>query len=323
MRIEKTIGSTEDVDQVAASKTNLHYTGHKGRFLRECPGTPGYLCCNYYVLNIQTNCNYDCQYCILQGYINNKRINIYKNVDTALKEVEDFLKAHPSNFYRIGTGELTDSLSLDHLTNTSTILIPFFIKQKNALLELKTKSNNIKNLIKFQPKGNIVISWSLNPQKIINEYETGTASLIERLESARECSKNGYRIGFHLDPVILYPEWETDYCNLITQIFKYVQSNAITWISIAGFRYTPKLKNIILERFPKIKLFLGEMIRCGDGKYRYIRPVRVNVYRKIVDWIRHYGENIPIYFCMESHTVWQDVFGKLPTQIGNMAGIFN
>lgn len=322
-RIEESAESTENVDEVANAKKNLYYAEHKGKFLRKCPGTPGYLCCNYYVLNIQTNCNYDCRYCILQAYINNDRLNIYTNIDTALTEVEDFLKTHPLNFYRIGTGELTDSLSLDLITNTNAILIPFFIKQKNAMLELKTKSKNIKNLLEFHPKGNIVVSWSLNPQKIISEYETGTASLIERLESARECGKNGYLLGFHLDPVIIYKEWEADYYNLIAQIFKYAASSNIAWISIAGFRYIHKLKNIILERFPKTKLFLGEMIRCRDGKYRYIRPIRVNMYRKIVNWIKTYGEEIPVYFCMESPTVWQDVFGKLPAEINNLAGIFN
>lgn len=322
-RIKEIAGFTENVDQVANAKKNLYYATHKGKFLKKCPGTPSHLCCNYYVLNIQTNCNYDCQYCILQGYINNKRLNIFKNIKTALNEVEDFLKTHPSNFYRIGTGELTDSLSLDHLTNTSAVLIPFFMKKKNALLELKTKSNNIKNLLKFHPEGNIIISWSINPQKIIDEYEHGTASLIERLESARECSKNGYRIGFHLDPVILYPEWEADYNNLISRIFNYIESNIIAWISIAGFRYIPKLENIILKRFPNTKLFLGEMIRCGDGKYRYIRPMRAEVYRKIISWINQHGENIPIYFCMESPAIWQDVFGKLPNELNTLKTIFN
>lgn len=321
-QIEEATGTVRDADPVTNSKRNICYTTHKGNFLKKCPGTSNYLCCNYYVLNIQTNCNYDCRYCILQGYINNNRLNIYTNIDNALQEVEALLKATPANLYRIGTGELTDSLSLDYLTNTSSILIPFFIKQKNAMLELKTKSKNIKNLLRYEPNGNIVASWSLNPQKIIDEYEIGTASLTERLESSHACAGNGYRIGLHMDPVILYPEWEKDYYNLVTDIFKYVQPKDIAWISIAGFRYTPRLKNTILKRFPKTKLFLGEMIRCMDGKYRYIRPIRIDIYRKIINWLQQYDKNIPIYFCMESPAVWQDVFGKLPTEIPNLKHIF-
>lgn len=304
------------------NEKELCFDIHKGKFLKRCPGTKGYLCCNYYVLNIQTNCNYDCQYCILQDYINTDKINIHKNVDAALSEVESFLKSNPHNLIRIGTGELTDSLSLDYITNSSTILIPFFIKQNNALLELKTKSSNIKNLTKFNPNRKIVISWSLNPQKIINQYEHGSASLKDRLKAANICSKHGYLIGFHLDPVIIYPNWEKDYHNLITQIFKYVHPKDIVWISIAGFRYMSKLKNIIQERFPKTKLFGGEAIKCPDNKYRYIRPIRVDMYRKIISWIKEFDNDVPVYFCMESPTVWQDVFGKLPTEIKNLKKLF-
>lgn len=271
---------------------------------------------------MQTNCNYDCQYCILQSYINNGKLNVFTNINAALKETKEFLNAHPDNFYRIGTGELTDSLSIDHITKISHILVPFFMRQKNALLELKTKSNKIENLFKFKPAGNIVVSWSLNPQDIIDLYEHGSASLIQRLESAKECSKRGYRIGLHLDPVILFSGWEKAYRNLISMIFKYLEPEDIIWISVAGFRYTPNLKNIILERFPKTKLFLGEMIRCTDGKYRYIRPLRVNMYRKIVSYVKKLGGNIPIYFCMESPAVWEEVFGKMPSQIPNLMGIF-
>lgn len=320
--IERNTKDIESVDNVGLGKKNISYTRHKGRFLKRCPGTPGYLCCNYYILNIQTNCNYDCQYCILQSYINNNRLNIFSNISDALKETEDFLNANPDNFYRIGTGELTDSLSLDHLTNSSLVLVPFFMKQKNAMLELKTKSGNIKNLLQFKPSGNIVISWSLNPQIIIDEYEYGTASLKDRLAAAKECSRHGYKIGFHLDPVILYPKCEKGYSDLITDIFKHVKPEDVVWISIAGFRYTMNLKNVILKRFPKTRLFLGETVRCEDGKYRYVRPIRINIYRKITGWIKYFGAEIPVYFCMESPAVWNDVFGRLPAETKTLKGIF-
>lgn len=294
-----------------------------GSFLKKCPGTlPGYLCCNYYVLNIQTNCDLDCHYCILQGYINNDRISIYRNIDDALTEVEKFLKTRQDKFYRIGTGELTDSLSLDYTTNSSLTLVPFFGQFKNALLELKTKSNKIDNLLKLKSESNIVISWSLNPQSIIGAYEKRTASLTERLKAAKRCSQAGYSIGFHLDPVILYPDWETEYKDLINQIFKFILPGKIIWISIAGFRCPQFLKTVIQERFPGTRLFTEEMIMAKDGKYRYLRPIRVKVYKKIIRWIKEYDPDVPIYFCMESPAVWRDVFEKSPNEISNLKGIF-
>jgi spore photoproduct lyase len=309
-------------DSISQSKRNIVYTEHKGKFLKKCPGTPGYLCCNYYVLNTQTNCNFDCQYCILQQYINNNQLSIFTNIKQALDETEEFLNSRPDKLFRIGTGELTDSLSLDEITNSSLTLIPFFLKQKNTLLELKTKSNKISNLLKFHPEKKIVASWSVNPQNIIDQYEAGAASLFERLDAATKCEKQGYLIGLHFDPVILYPEWESEYKELIDKIFSRVSPKSIAWISVAGLRYMTTLKNVVAERFPKTKLFLGEMIRCADGKFRYIRPVRTNVYRKMIGWLREYNKDMPIYFCMESHEIWEDVFGSLPWKIGNLKNIF-
>jgi len=305
------------------SSKNIHYTKFPGNFLKHCPGTPKYRCCNYYVLNIQTNCNLGCQYCILQDYISNDTITVFTNIDQALAEVDQTLKAHPDRFYRIGTGELTDSLSLDHQTGHSLTLIPFFSRYRNALLELKTKTDNIGNLLKLKPGKNIVISWSLNPQKIISSYEWHTASLKQRLIAAEKCSHHGYRISFHLDPVILYPGWENDYRLLVEQIPKYVPPENIVWISIAGLRYTQPLKNIIQARFPHSRLFSGEMIKALDGKFRYLRPIRTAAYKKIIGWIHKYGPDIPIYFCMESPAVWRQVFGKLPEEIPNLKGIFD
>lgn len=301
----------------------LYFDRHKGSFLKPCPGTlPSCLCCNYYVLNLQTNCNLDCNYCILQSYINNSRVDIYTNTNDALSELRQLLKKGQRKFYRIGTGELTDSLSLDHKTGFSKILVPFFADTKNALLELKTKSDKIENLLALTPKGKTIVSWSLNPQYLINLYEKNTASLEKRLLSAKQCLKHGYRLGFHLDPIILYPNWEKDYRKLIRNIQVHIPKGTIIWISIAGFRYPYSLKNTIQERFPKTRLFTEEMTRGKDGKYRYLRPVRVKMYKKIIEWLQQYDPDIPVYFCMESPLVWKEVFGKLPSEINNLSGIF-
>lgn len=324
MRSSKYVESASLTDDpVGFNKRNICSEEHKGSFLKACPGTkPGYLCCNYYVLNIQTNCDLDCHYCIMQSYINNGKVNIYTNIEDALKEIKIFLDNKPKSFFRIGTGELTDSLSLDYYTKFSFALVPFFAKISNAVLELKTKSDKINNLLRLNPKGNTIVSWSLNPQSIIDLYEQKTASLHKRLESAKKCLEAGYRIGLHFDPVILFSGWEKEYRNVVDLVFEHISCGQIVWISIAGFRYPQSLKTVIRERFPNTKLFTEEMVRAKDGKYRYLRPVRVRAYRQIINWIREYDSDVPIYFCMESPAVWRDVFGVLPSRISNLKGIF-
>jgi spore photoproduct lyase len=55
-------------------KTSLRLISFPGEFLKPCPGTKGYICCGYQILNIGTNCPFDCSYCILQAYFNQPSI---------------------------------------------------------------------------------------------------------------------------------------------------------------------------------------------------------------------------------------------------------
>jgi spore photoproduct lyase len=152
---------------------------------------------------------------------------------------------------RIGTGEFSDSLMLDHITKYSPAIIEFFNNHKDAVFEFKTKSSNIDNLLKIKHSGNIVVSWSLNPQKIIDKNEFFTASLSDRLASAKECAKSGYKIGFHFDPIIYFKGWEREYGKVIDLLFSKIKPKDIAWISMGTFRFKPELKSIIENRFPE------------------------------------------------------------------------
>ena len=46
---------------------------------------------------------------------------------------------------------------------------------------------------------------------------------------------------------------------------------------------------------------------------RYFKPLRTEMYAKMLGWIRRYTTDTPIYLCMESQAVWHGVFGSAPT----------
>lgn len=304
------------------SKKILLLTEQRGSYIKRCPGTKRYLCCNYYFLNFSTNCPLECSYCILQNYINNPILTLFVNFDKLSNDLNDLLKNQHKSFFRIGTGELTDSLVLDDITSYSKSIIPLFEKHDNALLELKTKTKNIDNLPELKNNDKIVTSWSLNPDKIIKKEELKTSSLKERLDAASECQKKGYKIGFHFDPIINYPSWEEDYREVIEKVFERIDTNHIIWISLGGLRFNPPLKSIVKERFPKTEIFLGELIPCSDGKMRYLKPIRVDMYKKMVKWIRKGFKDVFIYFCMESKDVWSKVFGRSPKNNKELENLF-
>ena len=95
-------------------------------------------------------------------------------------------------------------------------------------------------------------------------------------------------------------------------LFDRIDPKGVIWISLGGFRYPPELKGIAEERFPRTKIFLGELVPGRDGKFRYFREIRLEMYSKILKWLREIDSNLFVYLCMESQEVWEEVFGWAP-----------
>ncbi len=279
-------------------------------FIKPCPCTKAHLGCGYWIFNLGFGCPFDCSYCYLQQYQNFPGIILPSNVEDFFIRFEQFFKKIRKPI-RIGTGEFCDSLALDDLTLYSSKLIDFFSKRP-VLFELKTKSKNIDNLLKKRPSKNIIISWSLNPQKVIDSEEKATASLEERLSSAKTIQKYGYKIAFHLDPIIYYSGWEKDYQNLINKLYSQV-SGPFAWISLGTLRFNRELKSIIERRFPESKIIYGELLIGEDKKLRYPPFLRVYIYKNMIKWIRKLDKKTPIYLCMESDKTWEEVLFKVNT----------
>ena len=308
-------------DGFGAAKRKLYLAKHKGEFFKKCPGSEGQVCCNYFVINFASNCPMDCSYCYLQEYLaDNSQLKIFSNVGDLIDEADQVLQKHRGLFFRVGTGEITDSLALEPYTGMVGELIPYFAEQPNVLLELKTKSDCVDSLLGLDPKGRVVVAWSMSPRAVIDWDESGTASFSERLDAARRCQEGGYRLAFHFDPMIEYPGWETDYENMLEELFVTIDWRQLSWLSLGVLRNTPGLKRAMRERFPHSRLLTGEQVLCPDGKLRYFQPLRVEMYRKMVGWIRRAAPTVKIYLCMESKEVWQQVFGFAPAcekELGN------
>ena len=302
--------TTEDID---LSKKRLYIRDYMGEPLKPCPGTSGRLCCNYLVVNLAEGCPLNCSYCILQGYMNSPYLTLYANVGYFLDRIHARLNSEPRRTFRIGTGELTDSLALDPITCLSQTLVPFFAEQENGVLELKTKTAAVGNLLGLEHRGRTVVAWSLNPQVVIDSDETYSATSEERLRAAALCQEASYRLAFHFDPIVHYEGWEEGYRAVVEQLFTHIRPESVAWISMGGLRFSPGMKPIMRERFPRSRLPLGELVPCEDGKLRYFRPLRVEMYRKLLSWIKSSAPRVPIYFCMESPQVWRQVFGHTPS----------
>ena len=307
---------------LSAGKKSLWITRFKGDFLKPCPATgTEYLCCGYWVLNAQTHCPLDCTYCILQNYLNVPLITVYVNTRNIAREIDKLLTRQPDRLFRMGTGELTDSLAFDPVTHFNEHLIRPALKRK-MVLEIKTKTGLINHLPDI-PKRNVLISWSLNPEDFIKTQEFKSAPLQARLQAALRAVRKGYRLGFHFDPLLLLPGWGKKYSELLEQLTSKIPESEVMWISLGSLRFPPALKKTIEERFPKSMITASEFVKGLDGKMRYFRPERVRLYRHVYSEIRKKWKDVFIYFCMENKTVWNEVMGFSPERNDHLDYLFH
>jgi len=306
---------------IEQGKKTLFLTKNRGKFVRRCPGTDYYTCCNYMILHIGTFCTMDCSYCILQSYFHPPLLQFFVN-HTDLDESLDrlFLK---KKLTRIGTGEFTDSLIWEKIYPFAQKLVTKFSSQTHAVLELKTKTVNIENVLPITHNRKTIMAWSLNTERVVKSEEKKTAGIRARLSAAAKCQAMGYPVAFHFDPLIIYPGCEEDYKKIIEQLFTYISSDNIVWISLGTFRFMPALKSIIEQRFDHSNIVYGEFIKGIDGKMRYFKPVRIRFYKKIISYIRELAPEVTIYFCMEDDEVWFKSMGFIPADLGGLPAILD
>jgi spore photoproduct lyase len=300
---------------VRDGKRRLLLQRHAGTFLRHCPaGTAGLVCCSYLVVNLASNCPMDCSYCFLQDYLaGNGQLKAFTNVEDALREIDAVLRARPDRSFRIGTGELADSLALDPLTGLSRLLVPFFARHRNATLELKTKTDCVDELLDLDPAGRVVVSWSVNAAVLVAREEAGTASLEERVAAAQRVQGAGYRIGLHFDPLIEFDGWEAGYGAAVETIFSAIDPSAVAWVSLGSLRVSRSLRRAIRARGLPQPVLGSELVEGADGKARVWRGLRLRMYALLVERLRAVDPHLPIYLCMEPASIWSRVMGEVPS----------
>lgn len=293
-------------------KRVLFITRNRGEFVKPCPATPRYLCCDYRILDFCGHCAMDCTYCVLQSYLNSPVLTLYANVDEMMARLRGFLREHGRRRLRVGTGEFTDSLVLEHLTGFHAGIIPFFREEERAVLEIKTKTDNVDGLLEVDPGTSVIAAWSLNPPCVTRTEEFRVAALEQRLAAARRCQDAGYLLAFHFDPLIRFPGWERAYREVVRRLFDAVDPDRVAYLSMGCIRFMPSLKPVVEARFPHTKILYEEFVRGEDGKMRYLKPVRVEMYRRMVGWVRERAPAAAVYFCMERPDVWERVLGHCP-----------
>jgi spore photoproduct lyase len=219
------------------------------------PGGYGLGTAHAYYFSHMLNCLYDCRYCFLQGMFRSAHYVLFVNYEDFAKDIEQAVLAHGNSAVQFFSGYDCDSLALEPLTRFTEFFLPLFAKHPQALLELRTKSTQIRALLKHGPVPNCVVAFSFTPQPVATALEHRTPSITRRIEAMASLQKQGWQIGLRFDPIIHETNYRANYTRLFNDIFSAIDSDALHSVTLGSFRLPGDYFNNMLKLYPDEPLF--------------------------------------------------------------------
>ncbi|MHC4441169.1 MAG: SPL family radical SAM protein [Planctomycetota bacterium] len=294
------LGTADPYETHRRGKSTLVLAEHHSalRFSAE----EGNTCPNYWHFSPYGFCPFDCSYCYLAGTPGvrfSPTVKIFLNLDQILDSIDKAARqiTEPTAFY---LGKLQDALALDSITGYSRSLVPFFAEHPYARMTLLTKSDDIENLIDLDHRRHTILSWTLNPPEIVDEYERHTPPVDARIEAMRKCAEVGYPIRAIVMPVIPVEGWQELYVAFLSKLLKMVPLERITLGGICSYSFAQSLmENKIGKDNPITRAMCVNPGKSVDGRSRYPMSLRIKIYQNLISYVRDHNPELPIGLCLE------------------------
>ncbi len=274
----------------------------RGTMVKEAPDAYGQAGDPHYYYIHAYNCIYECTYCYLQGHFHSPDLVFFVNHEEILAEIEKVITAtNEDKRPWFHAGEFSDSLALSHLSGELPLYYELFAKYPRARLELRTKSANIKEILKLSPLKNVTVSFSLTPQRDVKEHDLKTPPLAARLQAMQTLARQSHRLGVHFDPIIYSEDMTVRYQELVDILASDIGWEAIDYLSLGVVRFTKEVYHQVEKNYPESSFHRSELIKSFDNKVRYIKAQRAWMMGQVKEMLIKSGLNEnKIYLCMEN-----------------------
>lgn len=234
-----------------------------------------------------------------------------KQTDQLKKEIPVFYNQNSQYPLSINISEYSDVVALDPITNHLDDIMQLVQKDPDFRIRFRTKAANIHNLLKYNGKGQVKITFGLNTDYVINRFEKGTASLSERIAAINALfQRGGYEIDIAIEPIIKYSGYEADYAKLIRMLKNQINLSKINSIKVGTVRYKTRLKNYIENVHPKSGLISRNQQlvapQPGDKRWRYSKDERLKIYQVIQDELKSVP-SVKLVLGSENPELWDDL----------------
>lgn len=188
---------------------------------------------HFYYTSCVMNCIYDCEYCYLKGMYPSGNLVVFVNLEDYFAELKKILAIH-SAYVCISYD--TDLMGLEGITGFVKEWVEFAACHKGLRLEIRTKCGRTDLWEKLNPQRGVCYAFTLSPQFVIDNYEHKTASLRQRIVSAKMAIEKGFLVRLCFDPMIYCKDWKEHYHDMFAQVLEEIDMNKLTDISIGSFR---------------------------------------------------------------------------------------
>ena len=287
-------------------------------------------CPEFCKINFAPNgCYYRCEWCFLKATYREMRsfITIRAQHKLLKEQILAYLRSVKTPIM-FNSGEMSDSLALEHLSMFGREIIPWFAKLKHSHLFMLTKSDNVDYILDLPHRGYTTVAWSLNEPSVSRMFEVGAPTFERRLKAAKKVQDAGYPVRIRIDPIVPIHGWQSAYALMIKKIFEFINPERIT---IGTLRFEDaffKNKHNYIHEGSELLEYLSSMNpmlekrivrdkgkeKQSVGKISFPEKQRVAMFDFIIKEIRKHNPNIIIALCKEISPVWLAV-GLDPNKI--------
>ena len=209
------------------------------------------------------NCIYDCRYCFLQGMYRSAHYVVFVNYEDFTNAIIGKLKECRNSSSYFFSGYDCDSLALEPVTGFADHYLPIFRQHPDAFIELRTKSTQVRSLLKTDPFPNCVVAFSFTPEEISVALEHGAPSVDKRLAAMVKLQQHGWKLGLRFDPLIYQDNYEELYDKLFTTVFSKIAVDGLHSVSLGTLRFPDSYFRNIIRLYPDERLFSGPFEKNG------------------------------------------------------------
>lgn len=236
-----------------------------------------------------SGCSAFCMYCYLVcHYFTSSYLRVFVNREDMMKKLLKHAQKLQGGVFEIGSN--SDLILENTVTDNLSWTIEQFSTSEYGTLTLPTKFCMVDSILKIDHKNKTKIRMSVNPQYMIQNVEFGTSSLEDRITALNKLYRAGYPVGLLIAPIILLPNWEEYYIELINiladKLDKELQDGLP--IEIIFMTYGTAHKKINQDAFPKaVELYNEEKMRfSGRQKYSYKQPIKEEAKAILINHIK-------------------------------------